>query len=98
MRTVSSSNDDSLKRVSGIPTSDPNRAAFVLSVVIGAAFGLLLGLIMMRAAGGWLAVVVGVVVGTLAGALVGKLSIARMRRQSQRDSVLDREIGVIDPE
>lgn len=95
MRTVSSSNNHSYERASGVPTSDPNRAAFVLAVIIGAALGLLLGLILMPAAG-VLSVVVGVVVGALGGALVGKLSLARMRRQSVRDSLLDREIGVID--
>lgn len=93
MRTASSTNNQSFERASGVPSSDPNRAAFALSIAIGAALGVLLGLMSMA---GLYAVVIGVVVGAICGAVVGKLTIARLRRQSARDRVLDREIGVID--
>jgi uncharacterized membrane protein len=65
----------------------------VLSAVIGMALGIGLGFFSMA---GPLAPIVGAVLGALGGAAVGKLTMTRQRRQSARDSVLDREIGVID--
>jgi uncharacterized membrane protein len=80
------------QRDSGLP-SHPERAALVLSAIIGLALGLGLGFFSMA---GPLAPVIGAVLGAIGGAAVGKLTMTRERRQSARDSILDREIGVID--
>jgi hypothetical protein len=94
MRPASSTNNDRVERTSvGLPASNSNGAALVLSVVIGATLGVLLGFFSMAGA---MAVVLGLVLGAVGGFLVGKIAIGHMRRQSARDQVLDREIGVID--
>ena len=79
-------------RNSGLPRN-PERTALALAVFIGLALGLVLGLFSMA---GPLAPIIGAVLGAIGGAAVGKLPMTRLRRQSERDSVLDREIGVID--
>lgn len=79
-------------RNSGLPRN-PERTALALSVFLGMALGLVLGLFSMA---GPVAPVIGAILGAVAGAAVGTLTMGRLRRQSQRDSILDREIGVID--
>jgi membrane associated rhomboid family serine protease len=79
-------------RNSGLPRN-PERAALGLSAFIGLALGLVLGLFSMA---GPLAPIVGAVLGMIGGAVVGRLTVSRARKQFQRDSILDREIGVID--
>lgn len=78
-------------RASGLP-SHPDRAAIVLSVVVGALLGIGLGFFSMA---GWFAVALGAVLGAVGGGLIAKVTVARGHRQSAKDRVLDREIGVI---
>jgi hypothetical protein len=90
MRTYSSTATQG-DRNSGLP-AHPDRAALVLSVIVGAAMGIGLGFFSMA---GWFAVVLGFVLGAAAGALVGKLTLAREHDRAAKDRVFDRETGVI---